>query len=303
MINPTSSPAFRLIGFLCAVTGVLGFSIRPLLVKVAYGYGADPITLLTLRMGFALPFFLGMGVWAARGSVTAPLTGRDIALVAALGLVSNYLASLLDFLGLQYVSAGVGRLILFLYPTIVLALSALFLKRAVTWREAAALLLSYAGLALVMAHAGGGPSTDLPLGAALVFGGAVSYAIYLVAGSRAVLRIGSMRFTSWVMSFATLAVLLHFLLTRPLAALDLPWQVYGLGAIMGVISTALPVLLTTEALRRLGANDTALVGSLGPVLTIGLAWLGIDEVMTPLQIVGSGLVLGGVMLVTFKPKS
>jgi len=302
MISPASSPAFRPIGLACAAVGVLGFSLRPLLVKLAYGYGADPVALLTLRMGFALPFFLGMGMWAARGSVTAPLTGRDMAVVAALGFVSYYLASLLDFLGLQYVSAGVGRLILFLYPTVVVALSAAFLKRPVTWREAAALLVSYAGLGLVMAHATGGPSANLPLGAALVFGGAVSYAVYLVAGSRAVPRIGSVRFTAWAMSFATLAVTLHFLLTRPLSALDLPWQVYGLGAVMAVVSTALPVLLTTEALRRIGANDTALVGALGPVSTIFLGWIGLDEALTPLQIAGAGLVLGGVMLVTLRPR-
>lgn len=301
MFTSTTS-AFRLVGLAFAIAGVLGFSLRPLLVKLSYGYGADPVALLALRMGFALPFFLGMGWWAARGSVAAPLSGRDIAVVAGLGFISNYLASLLDFLGLQYVSAGVGRLILFLYPTIVVALSALFLKRPVTWREAVALFVSYAGLALVMVNAGSGQITNLPLGAALVFGGAVCYAIYMVAGSRAVLRIGSMRFTAWVMSFATLAVLLHFLLTRPLSALDLPWQVYGMGAVMGVISTALPALLTTEAMRRMGANDTALVGALGPVLTIGFAWVGLDEAMTPMQIVGAGLVLGGVMLVTLKPR-
>lgn len=293
--------AFRMIGLACAAGGVLGFSLRPLLVKLAYGYGADPIALLALRMLFALPFFVGMGLWAARGRVVVPLSGRDLAAVAGLGFVSYYLASLLDFLGLQYVTAGVDRLILFLYPTIVVALSALFLKRPVTWREAAALLVTYGGLALVMSHSVGGDNADLALGGALVFGGAVAYAVYLVAGSQAVRRIGSMRFTAWAMSVATAACVTHFLLQRPLSALDLPWQVYGLVAVMAVLSTAMPVLLTTEALRRVGANDTALVGALGPVSTIALGWVGLDETMTPLQIAGAALVLGGVLLVSLRP--
>ncbi|MBE0613354.1 MAG: DMT family transporter [Burkholderiales bacterium] len=298
-----NTASYRAWGIALALAGVVSFSFRPILIKLAYAYVTDPVTLLALRMVFSLPFFVAAALWLQRDRASAPLTRRDLWTVAFLGFLGYYLASFLDFLGLQYISAGVGRLMLFLYPTITVLLSALFLGKRVRPREVVALIVSYAGLALVLSRAFGSANPNLLLGAMLVFGSAVSYAIYLVTSSQLVQRIGSMRFTAYATSVASVLCIAQFLLLRPLSALDLPPQVYGLAAAMGVLCTVLPVFMTSEALKRIGANHVAIIGAAGPVTTIFLGWIGLEESMTALQIVGAALVLGGVMLVTIRPKT
>lgn len=299
----TAGAGYRLIGIALAVGGVLAFSIRPLLIKLSYAHGAEPVTLLALRMGFSLPFFLAIGLWARRDPGAAPVAGRDAALIGGLGFLGYYLASFLDFLGLQYVTAGVGRLILFLYPTIVVALSAVFLGRPITGRAALSILLTYGGIGLVMAEAAGGENRDFLLGASLVFASAAAYAVYLVVGSGVVQRVGSMRFTAWATTVACLLCIAQFLLVRPLSALDLPVEVYLLTILMATLCTVLPIFMTAEALKRLGANHVAIIGALGPVSAIGFGHLGLDEVLTWTQGLGALLVLAGVLLVSLKPRA
>lgn len=294
---------YFLAGLLLAVGGVVFFSIRPIFIKLAYAYVVDPVTLLALRMVFSLPFFIGAAVWVRSGAEHRPLAGRELAVVAALGLLSYYGASFLDFLALQYIPAGLGRLLLFVYPTIVVVLSAAALGKRVTRRELAALALTYAGLVLVFAPSLEAEHRNFWLGAALAFASAICYAIYLVAGSEVIVRIGSVRFTAYAMSVASAACILQFFLLRPLAALDLPAPVYWYAIAMAVVSTAIPVFMTSEALRRVGANTVAIVGALGPVTTIAFGWLGLEEVMTPLQLAGSALVLVGVVVISLRPKA
>lgn len=297
-----NTPSYRAWGIVLALAGVVSFSFRPILIKLAYAYVTDPVTLLALRMVFSLPFFLAAALWLQRDDAAAPLTRRDLWTVVLLGFLGYYLASFLDFLGLQYISAGVGRLMLFLYPTITVLLSALFLGKRVSRREVIALVVSYVGLALVLSRAFGGENRNLLLGALLVFGSAVSYAAYLVTGSQVVQRIGSMRFTAYATSVASALCIAQFLLLRPASALALPPQVYALAAAMGVLCTVLPVFMTSEALKRIGANQVAIFGAAGPVTTIFLGWVGLEEHMTALQVAGAVLVLGGVMLVTIRPR-
>jgi drug/metabolite transporter (DMT)-like permease len=243
-----------------------------------------------------------MAFWVRRDRARTPLTRRDWWAVLFLGFLGYYLASFLDFLGLQYISAGLGRLMLFLYPTITVLLSALFLRKYVSRRDIVALVISYAGLALVLSQGFAGDNRNLMLGALLVFGSALCYAVYLVSSSQVVTRIGSVRFTAYATSVASLLCILQFLLLRPLSALQLPPQVYGLAIAMALGCTVLPVFVTSEALRRIGANQVAIIGAAGPVTTIFLGWLGLEESMTLLQIAGAVLVLAGVLLVTIKPK-
>jgi drug/metabolite transporter (DMT)-like permease len=283
-----------------AVAGVVCFSLRPILIKLAYAHVVDPVTLLALRMLFSLPFFLFAAAWAGRDRRRVPVTRGDGWAIVFLGFVGYYFASFVDFLGLQYISAGLGRLILFLYPTLVVALSFAFLRKRPSAREIAALLVSYSGLALVLSNAARGAHSNLPLGAGLVFASAAGYAIYLVAGSQVVQRVGSIRFTAYATSVASFLCIAQFFLLRPLAALALPAEVYGLAVTMAVFSTVLPVFLTTEALRRIGANHVAMLGALGPVSTIFFGWVGLDEALAPVQWAGVALVLAGVMLVTLR---
>jgi drug/metabolite transporter (DMT)-like permease len=288
-------------GVALALVGVLAFSLKAIVVKLIYRYHVDPVTLLALRMAFALPLFLGAAWWANRGIASKPLTARDGALIGVLGILGYYAGSLLDFIGLQYVSAALGRLVLFLYPTVVVILSAIFLKKPITPRLATALAVSYLGIALVLARAAMEQQVNIALGAAVIFCGALTYSVYLVAGSRVMQRIGSMRFISIAMSAATAVCLGHFLAARPLAALVLPVDAYALVLLLATVCTVLPVFATAEALRRVGANLVAIVGAAGPVATILLGFIILDETLSAVQLTGALLVVGGVLLVTIRP--
>jgi len=297
------SGAYRAVGMALAALAVIAFSFRPIFIKLAYGYVRDPVTLIALRMVFSLPFFLAAALWQREAASKAPISRRDFWAILLLGFLGYYFASFVDFLGLQYITAGLGRLLLFVYPTIVVFLSWAFLHKRAGAREIVALIATYAGLALVLAHAVAGQHENLPLGAALVFASAVSYAIYLVVGAQVIQRVGSMRFTAYALLIACLLCIVQFFLLRPLAALALPWQVYALAIAMAIFSTVLPTFMTAEALKRVGANRVAILGALGPVSTILTGWLGLEEAMTVPQIAGTALVLGGVVLVGLRPRS
>jgi drug/metabolite transporter (DMT)-like permease len=292
--------AYQITGVLLAICGAILFSGKSILIKLAYGYQVDPVTLITLRMVFSLPFFIGVALWSRRDRSQAPLSRRDTAAILALGFSGYYASSFLDFLSLQYVSASLERLILFLYPTMVLLISVLFLKRRASRREFAALAISYAGIALVFLHdlASGATNRDLGLGGTLVFASALLYAMYLIAGTDVISRVGSARFTAYAMTVACLCVIAQFLLLHPLAKLDLPWQVYAYGAAIALLSTVLPIFMTSEALKRIGAMKVSMLGALGPVATIfGDVWI-MGAPVGALQIGGSALVLIGVFIIS-----
>lgn len=291
------------IGTACALAGSIAFSGKPVLVKAAYQYGIDTTTLLTLRMLFAAPLFALMALYAGR--MAGSVSRRDIASLAGLGFLGYYLGSFLDLAGLQHISAGFGRLILYLYPTLVLLLSALFLKQPLRRRELLSLGLSYLGIALVFgAEARLGESlSSTALGALLVFGSAVTYAVYLVAGSRLVHRFGSMRFSAYASLIATGFVIGHFSATHPLQALAVDTRVYGLVTVLALFSTVLPLWLMAEGLKRIGASQVSLIGCIGPVATMVFAWIFLGEQTTPAQLGGATLVLAGVLTISLAPKS
>lgn len=281
-----------------AVLGAVGFSFKAILVKLAYRHGVDAETLLALRMAFSLPFFLVMGVFASRSSAR-PLTGSDWGWMAGLGFFGYYLASYLDFLGLDYISAALERLILFSYPTIVIVLSALFLGKRITARTVLALATCYLGIGFAVGHdlKLSGEFGDVVLGSVLVFGSAVAYALYLMGNGQVVGRLGSARVTAYASTFACVFSLAQFFAMRPLETLfSQPWQVYGLSLAMALFSTVAPVWLVSEAIRRLGAGPVSLTGTLGPAITILLGWLMLDEAIGFAQLAGTVLVVAGVLV-------
>ena len=288
-------------GPLFAVLGVLGFSFKAILIKLAYAASpVDPVSLMTLRMLYSAPFFIAIAWWSGRAPRAAPITHRDWRLLLALGFVGYYLSSLLDFIGLQYVTAALERLVLFLYPTIVVVLSALFLAQPVTRRAAVALALSYAGIALAVWHdiRVTGDAGATALGASLVFGGALGYATYLVAAGGIIVRLGSSRFIAWAMLASTAFIVAQFALTRSLSALNVPPKVHALTLAMAVFCTVLPTWMIAESVRRIGASTSSLIGSLGPMFTLGFGALLLNEPINALQLCGVALVLAGVMLVS-----
>jgi drug/metabolite transporter (DMT)-like permease len=297
-IETTSSPRLALSGSLLVLFAAVGFSAKAVLVKIAYAYSPelDAITLMSLRMLLSLPFFAVVAWWTQRNGDHARLTSRDSAALAGLGVLGFYLAGFLDFAGLRYVSAGLERLLLFLYPTLVVIFSALFFRRPMTRRERIALLLSYLGIALVFGTSALTDSPHMLLGSALVFGAALSFALYILIGGHYVRRLGATRYTAYVMTAACLATGVHFSATHGIAALDLPARVYGLALLMAVFSTVIPAFLLNAGMRRIGANSTSIISSIGPVLTLFLAYLLLGETLTLMQFAGTGLVIAGVVI-------
>lgn len=284
-----------------AIAGTLVFSFRPILVKLIYvTYPASAVTVLFLRMAISLPFFLTVAWWMRHEEPR--LTRRDWAALVALGFIGYYAASFLDMLGLKYVGAGVGRLILYLYPTLVLLISFLFLHRRPTPRQLGALVITYAGVTLILASQahGGAEGRLFVLGAMLVFGSSLFYATYLVASAELVKRVGSMRFTAYSMAVATLPAVVQFFALEPLSALELPGRIWLYAGLLGTFCTVLPLFIQAEALKRIGAAEFALIGALGPVSVAITSALGLDEQFTAVQALGGALVIFGVLLVSLK---
>lgn len=291
-----------LFGVAFALLAAIGFSAKAILVKLAYLGSVDAVTLLALRMAFSVPFFLAIALWAGINHAE-PLGKRDWMTVLALGLVGYYLSSLLDFLGLQTIPAGLERLILFLYPTMTVILSALVYRRGIGKNVVAAMLLSYAGILLVFLHDVGMNRGGIVLGASLVFASTLSYSVYLVGAGHAIARIGTARFTAYAMIVASAASLFQFGATHPLAALDLPLRVYELAIAMAIFSTVLPVFMLSAGIRRIGSGNASLIGSIGPVATIYLAHVFLNESISLQQLAGSLLVLIGVIAISINSKN
>lgn len=286
-----------------AVLAAVGFSAKAIFVKLAFPYGVSPLALLALRMVFAAPVFLWVAIRAGR---EAPkLTLRDWGALLGLGAVGYYGASYLDFLGLRYISAGLERLVLFTYPTLTFLIGVCVLGRSWSWRDVVALALAYAGVALALVHdlriAADG--TTVWLGIGLVFASAVCYALYLSGSGAMIARLGSQRFSALALCVSTGVTLAHFGATTPVTQLAQPLPVLGWAVAMAVFSTVLPVFWLSAAIRRIGAARTAMIGSLGPVLTIGMGALFLREPMSVAQAVGTLLVVGGVSFASFSRRA
>ena len=281
-------------GLALAVGGSMAFSAKAIIVKLAYRHGVDAVTLIMYRMLFALPLFVALAWWAGRGK--PGLTRRDLGVVALLGFSGYYLASFLDFAGLQFISASLERLILYLNPTLVLGLSVLLFKQPVRARQLLALAVSYSGVLLVFGHEARFTGANTLLGGALVFGSAVSYAVYLVYSGAEVRRLGALRLTGWATSVASLLCIAQFLLLRPLSASVVAPEVLWLSLLNAVLCTFAPVIMVMLAIERIGATLTAQTGMIGPISTIAMGVLVLGEPFNLWVGAGTLLVLTGVWL-------
>ena len=281
-------------GLAFATLGAIAFSGKAILAKLMYRYGVDAVQVIFWRMLLALPLFLALVWWASRGKPA--FSARDWRAIAGLGFCGYYLASLLDFMGLQYISAGLERLILYLNPTLVLLLSVLLLGRRITPRQGVAMAIGYAGVAVVFGQELRYEGANVALGAALVFASAISYAVYLVYSGELVQRLGAMRLTGAASSVAcVLAIAQLFVLRAPSAAV-VPEPVLWLSLLNATLCTVAPVLMVMMAIERIGAPLAAQAGMVGPLSTVLLGvWL-LGEPFTGWLVVGTVLVLTGVWL-------
>ncbi len=283
-------------GVLLALAGAMAFSGKAIIVKLAYRYGVDAVTVIMYRMLFALPVFLVMSWWAGRGKPA--LTRADWIGVLGLGLTGYYLASFLDFLGLQYVTASLERLILYLNPTLVLLLGWLLYRKPWRRMQILGMGISYAGVLLVFGQEVRLEGSNVALGTVLVFLSAVSYAIYLVYSGHLVQRLGSLRLVGLATSVACLLCIAQFLILHPLSAAIVAPQVIWLSVLNAVACTAVPVLLVMMAVERVGASVTAQTGMVGPMSTILMGvWL-LGEPFTAWVAAGTVLVIAGIFVFT-----
>ena len=286
-------------GILLALLGAIAFSGKAIIVKLGYRYGADAVTLLALRMLVALPFFAMMAAWVRRDAQRFRLRGSDRWKVVGLGFCGYYLASFLDFAGLEFITATLERLILYLTPTLVLLIGILVFRRMPSGRQWLALAISYLGVVVAFAHDLQVGGDAIALGTLLVFLSALSYAVYLVGSGEVVARIGAVRLTAYASAVAAGFCVLHFLLVRPWHSLfELPRQVYTLSMLNGTLCTVLPVLVTMMAVQRLGSAMTSQIGMVGPVSTIVMGLFVLGEPMGEWQVAGTVLVMLGVFVVT-----
>lgn len=290
-------------GIALALFGAVAFSGKAIIVKLGYRHGADAITLLALRMLVALPFFALMAWWARRDTQRFRLRGSDRWKVVGLGFCGYYLASFLDFAGLEYITATLERLILYLTPTLVLLIGAVVFRRKPMGRQLFALLISYCGVALAFTHDLDVGGSDIALGGILVFLSALSYATYLVGSGEVVARVGAVRLTAYASAVAACFCLLHFMIVRPWHSLfEQAADIYWLSLLNGTLCTVLPVLATMMAVQRLGSALASQIGMVGPVSTIVMSLLILGEPMGPWQVAGTVLVMLGVFTVT-RPRS
>ncbi len=314
-------------GAVAVFVAALLFSAKAVMIKLAFRYPVDAVSLLCLRMLFSLPFFLATAVYINRNTLVSrlPVIGRELGSVSektlsldenspavsklalsdywklmGLGVLGYYAASILDFWGLQYITAGLERLILFVYPTLVVVISWLVFRKPIGRTEVSALILTYAGILVVFS---GGSLTSQPkvwLGALLVFGSAVTYAIYLVGSGRLIPRFGAIRFNSYAMIVSSVAVIVHYLIAHPNSLWHFPVQVYYYSVALAVFSTVIPTFLVTAGIQLIGAGRAAIIASVGPVSTLALGYFFLDESISFTESIGTALVLAGVLLVSTK---
>ena len=288
------------VGLGFAVLGAVAFSAKAIVVKLAYRYNVDAMTLLMYRMLFALPFFALMAWWAGRGQ--ARLTAEQWRRVLWVGFSGYYLASFLDFAGLQFISASLERLILYLNPTVVLLLGWRLYGRRIQPQQALAMAISYTGVMVVFGHELHFDGWVTLLGGGLVFASAISYAVYLLMSGELVKQVGSMRLVGLASLVASGFCLVQFALLRPMSAAWVAPEVIQLSLFNAVFCTAVPVLLVMLGIERIGAALAAQVGMVGPMSTLIMGVFILDEPFNAWILVGTAFVLAGVYWASKRPR-
>jgi drug/metabolite transporter (DMT)-like permease len=301
--NPKHS--ISLVGFLIAFIGAILFSTKAIIVKKAFAnVQVDALTLLTLRMIFSLPFYLVIAFVVSSQKSNIRMTGKEWLATIGLGLFGYYLSSLFDFIGLQYISAGLERLILFLYPSFAVLINAIFFKQAIKRIQLWALAVSYIGIGI--AYFGeiqidtGNP--NFYWGSFLIFLCSITYATYIAGSGQVIPKVGASKFTAYALLASTTGVFLHFILRGDYDALHQGNDLWLYGVLLALVATVIPTFMLSFALKKIGANNVAVISSIGPVSTIIQAHFILDEPIFTEQIIGTALVLAGILLLSIKPK-
>ena len=280
----------KTIGYILAISAAIIFSSKAVFVKLAYHFDADTLTVLVLRMGFALPIYVLIFLYRNRKDDNISISKRDWLIMITMGIIGYYLSSYFDFLGLQYITANLERLLLFIYPTFTTILAAILLKQTISIRKWIAIVVCYQNN---LAQ----ESNDMWLGLTLVVLSALTYSFYLIGSDRLIPKYGAQRFTTYIMIISCIAVLLHFVAQIPPHFFDMKWQVYAIGLTLAIFCTVLPTYMVGEAIKRLGASTTSILSSAGPVSVIFLSMFVLGESVTIYHLIGTAVVIVGISLI------
>ena len=292
------------VGIFFAILGIVLFSAKAVMVKLAYTYNIDSVTLLLFRMMFAFPFYLGIALWnKAKNKNKLKPNPKDYLWLFFFGFIGYYLASWFDFEGLRYLKAGLERIILFVYPTLVVLLSWIFFKKKLTKIQFIAILITYVGVIITFWQEISFAGDKMYLGIFLIFMSALTYASYLVGSGWLIPKFGVMTFTAYSMLVSTFCVVIHYCFVGSFDLWNYPSEVYYLGIAMALVSTLIPSFLVSMAIDRLGASVFSVFGSLGPISTITLAYFFLNEQITNIQVLGMMVVIAGVTIISKKKKA
>ncbi|TYA71535.1 DMT family transporter [Seonamhaeicola marinus] len=287
-------------GVLLGVLGIVLFSSKAVMVKLAYNYQVDTISILLLRMVFSFPFYVVIALlYRNKGSI-ASISRKDYYWVVIFGIVGYYLASYFDFEGLNYLKASLERIILFIYPTVVLLLNKIFLKKPISKIQAGAIILTYLGIVIAFGTEVSISGSDTYLGGFFIVLSAITYASYLVGSGWLIPKFGVVKFTSYAMLVSCLAVFVHYGLTYSGDIFSLPWQVYALGFLIAIFATVIPSYLVSASIKMINSSNFAVLAGLGPISTIILAAIFLNEKLTYLQLLGALVVIIGILIVSIK---
>lgn len=295
-----------LLGSFYVFLGACGFSAKAVFIKLAYRVTAiDSLSLLTIRMVFSLPFYIVIAYLLSKHPDNVKLNRANWLWIGVLGMLGYYVSSLLDFMGLQYVTASVERLILFVYPTMVLVITAVFFHQKIKKIQYFALLLTYAGIACAfLDDVKASEQKNLWLGAILIFICSFTYAVYLVGAGKLITQVGPIKFTCYAMMAAGVGVFTHFLLTQNVSHLwNYPTKIYWLGLLMALFATVIPTFLVSQGIKLIGSDNASIIGSIGPVITIFMAYVFLGESITLFELVGTTFVMIGVLMISVKGKT
>jgi drug/metabolite transporter (DMT)-like permease len=289
-----------LFGVSLGILGVILFSSKAVMVKLAYYYEVDAITMLLLRMLFSFPFYVVIAYLHRNDVQEIKTTRKDYLWLVFFGLVGYYLASLFDFVGLTYIKASLERIILFVYPTIVILLNRLFLKQPITKTQIIAIFLSYLGILIAFSDEVAIGGKKVYIGGFFVLLSAITYASYLAGSGWLIPKFGVVKFTTYAMLVSCCSVFLHYSFTNEITLFNLPWQVYGLGFLIAVFATVIPSFLVSYSIKIISSSNFAIVSGIGPISTIVLAAIFLNETLTLFQLFGALLVITGIVIASLK---
>jgi len=287
-------------GIILGVLGVVLFSSKAVMVKLAYNYNVDAITMLLLRMLFSFPFYVVIAYLYRNENQGVEITKKDYSWVIFFGLVGYYLASYFDFVGLTYIKASLERIILFVYPTIVILLNRLFFKQPITKIQALAIFLSYLGIVIAFSGEVDVSGNNMYLGGFFILLSAITYASYLVGSGWLIPKFGVVKFTAYAMLVSCVCFFIHFSFISETNLFILPWQIYTYGFLIAVFATVIPSFLVSASIKIISSSNFAIVAGIGPISTIVLASFFLNETLTLVQFFGALLVIVGIVITSLK---